>query len=212
MEATPILRKRRRDAAAVLAAIVLAALPIERAVAVDLLGFYAGGALGQSTVEATAPIPAGDFSKNHSAFKLMAGVRPISLLGAELAYVDLGHPSGNLGGLATDVTIRGAAAFGLLYLPVPVVDIFAKAGLARLQSTFNASNPAPSPGTLFCTPAAPNCNVPSFRLDRTYTDIAFGGGAQFKLGSWALRAEYERFTAAGRNPGLLSVGVTYTFL
>ena len=38
-----------------------------------------------------------------------------------------------------------------------------------------------------------------------------GLGAQYKLGSWAVRAEYERFNAAGENPSLLSVGITWTF-
>ena len=37
-------------------------------------------------------------------------------------------------------------------------------------------------------------------------------GAQFKLGAWAVHAEYERFNAAGGNPNLVSLGVTWTFL
>jgi len=48
-------------------------------------------------------------------------------------------------------------------------------------------------------------------LDRTNTGFAAGAGAQFKLGSWAVRAEYERFNAAGANPSLVSLGVTWTF-
>jgi hypothetical protein len=40
---------------------------------------------------------------------------------------------------------------------------------------------------------------------------AGGGGAQYKFGSWAVRAEYERFNAAGGNPSLLSAGVTWAF-
>ncbi len=35
--------------------------------------------------------------------------------------------------------MSGAAAFGMLYLPVPVVSVYAKAGLARLQATSNVS-------------------------------------------------------------------------
>jgi hypothetical protein len=29
------------------------------------------------------------------------------------------------------------------------------------------------------------------------------------LGNWAVRGEYERFDAAGANPALLSLGMTY---
>jgi hypothetical protein len=38
-----------------------------------------------------------------------------------------------------------------------------------------------------------------------------GGGAQYKLGPMALRAEYERFSADGTHPTLISVGVTWSF-
>jgi opacity protein-like surface antigen len=187
--------------------ILLAAMPLERAFAVDLLGLYAGGAVGQSRVEADASgITAGDFRENHSAFKLMGGVHlPIIPVGAEVSYIDFGHPSGSLGGQAADVTIKGEAAFGVFYLPLPlpVVDVYAKAGLARLQSTVNSTQFLAGVGP--CPVNAPNCALWAFRVDRTNTSFAGGVGGQFKLGSLALRAEYERFDAAGGNPGLVSV-------
>ena len=55
----------------------------------------------------------------------------------------------------------------------------------------------------------PNCAL--FRLDRTNTSFAAGAGAQYKLGAFAVRAEYERFNAAGGNPSLISLGFTWTF-
>jgi len=196
--------------ATAVAVILLAAMPVERTCAVDLLGLYAGAAIGQSHVQADASgFTAGDFKQNHSAFKVMAGVRPISPVGAELDYIDLGHPSGNISGQQADVTMKGEAAFGLLYLPVPIADVYAKLGLARLQSTVNSSYVVPGLGT--CVGNAPNCAVRPFRLDRAEIRFAAGVGAQYKLGPWALRAEYERFDAAGRNPSLLSAGLTWTF-
>jgi opacity protein-like surface antigen len=204
-------RHRLPGPAAAMTAIVLAAMPLDRACAVDLLGLYGGAAFGRSQVQADAGgITPGNFEENHSAFKVMAGIRPISPLGAEIAYVDLGHPSGNLGGQPADVTIKGGSAFAMLYLPVPVVDVYAKLGVARLKSTLNAVQVLPGVGT--CPVNAPNCALRPFRLDRTNTNFAVGAGAQFKLGSWAVRAEYERFDAAGANPNLLTVGLTWTFL
>jgi photosystem II stability/assembly factor-like uncharacterized protein len=38
-----------------------------------------------------------------------------------------------------------------------------------------------------------------------------GAGVQYKLGSWAVRAEYERFNAHGAHPSLLSLGIAWTF-
>jgi opacity protein-like surface antigen len=199
---------RFKSVAATIVVLSFALLPTQQAHAGDVLGLYIGGAVGQSQVEASVPT-VGDFKENHSAFKVIAGIRPISLIGAELSYIDFGHPSGNINGVASDVSEKGADAFAVLYLPVPVVDVFVKAGLARLQSTTNSGLRI---GIGACTITDPNCGPVLFRLDRTNTSFAAGAGAQFKLGTWAVRAEYERFNAAGGNPSLVSLGLTWTFL
>lgn len=192
---------------------ILAATIGNVAVAENALGFYAGAAVGESQVDTSsggvaAIGPPDHFKENHSAFKIMAGIRPISMLGAELAYFDLGHPTGSLGGAPADVSMKGTSAFAVLYLPVPVVDIFLKAGAARLQSTINGTVSQACPGGSL--PICPPPTVP-FREDRTNTNFAAGGGAQMKFGSFAVRAEYERFTTVGGNPGLVSLGLTWTF-
>ena len=52
---------------------------------------------------------------------------------------------------------------------------------------------------------------------RSSTNFAFGAGVQYKLGSlpalgsFALRAEYERFQFGGENPSQVSFGLTWTF-
>src|SRR6202161_3309388 len=67
----------------------------------DLLGFYVGAAIGESHVR-TAKEIVGDngydyeFDGQHSAWKVTAGVRPISPLGVELEYIDFGNPSAGL--------------------------------------------------------------------------------------------------------------------
>jgi hypothetical protein len=195
-----------------LVTLVALAQPGGNALAEDLLGIYVGGAIGQSHVEATASQVSGDISpvtysepidERHAAFKVMLGVRPISLVGAEIAYIDFGEPSGSLFGSPADISMKGAAAFGVLYLPVPIVDVFLKAGVARLESTVNGS---------FCSPCACDACRYSFQLNRTNTSGAGGVGVQYKFGPWAVRAEYERFNAAGGNPSLLSAGVNWNFL
>jgi hypothetical protein len=98
------------------------------------------------------------------------------------------------------VTTKGAVALGILYLPVAVLDVYAKAGLARVQSTVNGrlAGICPAPGN--CGPLV------LFRLDRVDTTFAAGAGAQLKFGSLAVRAEYERFNAADGSRGLASIG------
>jgi opacity protein-like surface antigen len=187
------------------------------------LGLYAGGAIGQARIdtgnlEGASPsggvFSFGTYTENHSAYKLIAGFRPLSLIGAEIAYMDFGHPDRSFSppGSTTasaDVKMSGAAAFGMLYLPVPVVSVYAKAGLARLQATSNVALFLPGVGT--CTINNPNCAWFSRRNSVTNTGLAAGAGAQLKLGAWALRAEYERFNVAGGNPGLASLAATWTF-
>jgi len=186
-------------------AAVAGALVSLPAAAVDVIGLYVGGSAGQSQVKADAPagsLNRSSFKENHTAYKLMAGIRPISPFGVEVAYIDLGRPNGSLGGLPADVTAKGTAAFAVLYLlPVPVLDLYAKVGVARLKTTVN--------GLLVgCGPAA----CPPYRLDSTTTSYAVGAGVQFKVGAWAVRGEYEAFDTKVGRPGLATLGVSWTFL
>jgi hypothetical protein len=154
-------------------------------------------------------VPAG-FRENF-VFRVTSALRSIPLLGAELAHIDLGHPSGRPGGFPTDASMRGSAAFGVLHLPlpVPVVDVYAKAGLARLKSTLHYNAFRPGVGT--CSVSDPTCSLQLPQVDRIDTTFAGGAGVQFKLSSWALSAEYKRFIAAGGHPGLASVTFSWSF-
>jgi hypothetical protein len=175
--------------------------------AFDPLGFYVGGAIGQSNVRSTRPLfdaPL-DFVKRHTGWKLIAGLRPISLLGAELEYIDFGRPNSQVGALVqAQAQAKATALFGLLYapIPVPMLDIYGKLGLARLQSTVSATS---SCGTVIgCTPG-------STRLSDASNSLAYGGGAQLKFAPLAVRAEYERISASGGDPDLFSLALTWSF-
>ena len=68
------------------------------------------------------------------------------------------------------------------------------------------------------TPCTTTSSKPiQYRYDQTSTNLACGAGMQVKvassrrLGSLAVRIEYERFTFAGENPFLASLGVNWTF-
>lgn len=198
----------------ILYALAFLALPGGKAAAADSPGLYVGAAIGQSHVNTTASVEepldifpgpqTEEVDANHAAFQVMLGARPISWVGAELDYIDFGKASGGtpLYGSPTDASLKGEAAFGVLYLPLRVVDLYLKAGVARLRSTVNGSA---------CGPC--ECAVCTFayRQSRTNTGGAAGAGIQYRIGRWALRAEYERFNAAGGNPSLLSAGVSWTF-
>ena len=60
----------------------------------DLLGLYVGAGAGVGQVDISGQgSSASNFNANHAAFKLIVGIRPIPVLGAELEYLDFGHPS-----------------------------------------------------------------------------------------------------------------------
>jgi opacity protein-like surface antigen len=177
--------------------------------AINPIGFYGGGAIGQANLEASMPtFSTTTFEYNHSAYQLIVGVRPISLLGAEASYIDFGHPhykSSANAAVATDLELKGSAAFGVLYLPVPVIDLYLKAGVSSLRSQFNGTAFLPGP----CPITMPNCGV--VHQNQTDTGFAAGAGVQVKFGSLAARAEYERFTAAGTHPDMITLGLIWKF-
>jgi hypothetical protein len=74
------------------------------------------------------------------------------------------------------------------------VDIFARVGAID----WNADVEAPNLG---------------LRTSDDGTDLTYGAGAQFRLGSLGLRAEYERFEIGNADKvDMISLGVTWTFL
>ncbi len=204
--------------------------------AADPLGFYVGGAWGESTVRddnillRSTPTdgvypPVGvptrygyDFDEHHSAWKVTLGMRPLPVVGAELEYLDFGHPSVTTAvagmPLVADVQAKGPALFavGYLPLPIPLLDLYGKVGVADVRTTANANNV----GHPYCPPLAPCPTlawIPStYYSSRSDASVAYGVGAQVKLASFAIRLEYERVSESYGDPELLSLGATWSFL
>ena len=209
----------------------IAAIP-RACAATNLFKFYLGGSVGHSDLRADdgalfsklTGLGAGTFYRSDSAWQLTAGIRALEVLGAEVDYFDLGSGEGSTSASGADtvtaarISQRGEAAFALLYLPIPYIDVYFKAGLAHLDTNLSAT----ITGALcqlghvcppFCIAGVP-CGV--FVADEVIaaarTAFADGAGVQLKLGNWAIRGEYERFTALGEHASLASVGVTWSFL
>ncbi len=216
-----------------LAALLIAQLAVPAHASTNLLNFYVGASLGHaslrakdsSLIAATYRGSLGGFDRGDFAYQIVAGVRGLDLLGAEIDYFNLGNgsvsPSWSGLGAVTNARIsqKGEAAFAVLYLPVPVIDLYLKAGIARLTTDLNASGNtgACPPGSecpfficLGCSPPVPSPFHGT--LDRSETTFAAGAGVQWTIGDWAVRGEYERFDALGEHPDLLTVGVIWTIL
>jgi hypothetical protein len=88
----------------------------------------------------------------------------------------------------------GISAFAVGFLAVGPVDLFAKGGLVSWDGTLSAAGF----GDL---------------VKEDGTDLAYGVGAQFRIWSMSLRAEYEIFDVDDIDElNMLSVGFTFTFL
>jgi hypothetical protein len=132
-------------------------------------------------------------------------------LAAELEYVNLGLSSGlttyqnsNVP-LLSYATRKGVAAFGMLYLPTPIVDFYLRAGLAKLHTQTDTSVLTCPMGGV-CPPLASALPVNS-----TGVGAAGGGGVMYRIRSFELRADYTRFAALGGNPYMVTGGLTWTF-
>ncbi len=190
----------------------------------NLLGFYAGVGVGESTVRSDRNFAAdyGDYGydhDHHTAWKAMLGIRPISLIGAELEYIDFGHPSGDDNyynynynyNYGPDSHPRAIAAFGVghIPLPLPFLDIYAKAGAARLHTNVNGFDGESCASFSFNGPCVPVASPSRSVWD---TRFAYGAGVQYRFFfGLSVRAEYERISSPYGDPDLLSVGATYTF-
>ncbi|HEY2466189.1 MAG TPA: outer membrane beta-barrel protein [Steroidobacteraceae bacterium] len=179
----------------------------------DPLGLYVGGALGQSDVRVDESVVGSPgFSAHRDAWKLLVGLRPISLLGAELDYMDfgrarfLGSPNAFGTAVRADSQPRATTLFAVIYAPIPLprLDVYAKAGVARLRTEVNAAS--------FCvaSPCVVTTTAP-LALNRTDARLAYGAGVQVKFAAFAARFEYERINAGTGDPELASLGITWSF-
>ncbi|HEX4618323.1 MAG TPA: outer membrane beta-barrel protein [Steroidobacteraceae bacterium] len=209
------MRERRTDTrrwrlTAELACAALLGCAAGGARADDLIGPYLGATVGKATVDASTGLVSG-FGSHSSAYTIVAGWRPTSELAAEVQYLDFGHSSGTSTyrnsnvPLSNSASRKGVGAFGILYLPTPIVDFYLKAGVAKLHSTaVTTVGSCPAGGV--CPPLANPAPV-----DSTGVGLAGGGGVMYRFRSLEVRAEYERFAALGGNPYMVTGGLTWAF-
>lgn len=161
-------------------------------------GFYVG--LASSDVSSDydlGPFATGDADDDRG-FKGMVGFRPLDSFAIEANYVDLGESTVPVSVVCVtppcpneatiDSQLVSVSAVGMFALPL--VDLFGRVGYATWESELS----------------------PFVTQKRDGSDPTYGAGAQVRIGSFALRFEYERFEFEDDSADLVSVGFTYTFL
>ena len=146
-------------------------------------GFYIGAGVGDASVNVS------DFDESDSAYKIFGGYNigfiPLVDFAVEASYVDFGKPSSSAG----SVEVSGVNAFGLAGLSFGPFGVFAKAGMLSwdADSTLGATS------------------------SESGSDPAYGVGARFAFGSFAVRAEYEVYDLDSTDVDMVSVSGVYTF-
>lgn len=169
-----------RSAALPATTLALAMLAATPALAADN-GFYLGAGLGRSSFDLRQSLDDSD-----TGYKIIGGMRLLDSFGVEVNYADHGNarlPSGlacvTLVGAncpaEASLDAKTASAFAVGFLDFPLVDLFAKAGLSYTDSSLRVRN------------------LTGFGDSDKSANFAWGVGAQAHLGSFAVRAEYERF-------------------
>jgi hypothetical protein len=118
----------------------------------------------------------------NTSWKAYVGVRPLNWLAAEADYIDLGSGSSSSTAAAGNVSAHADgnawAVYGVGFLPIPlpIVDIFGKAGFAHWNLNGNV-NSLVSPGS----------------LSTNGSEFAWGIGVQAHISIVGARLEYENF-------------------
>jgi len=174
---------------AVAGALLFAAAP---AFAADN-GIYLGASVGQAGVSIdTFEGENFDFDADSTAFKAIAGWRFLDWLAVEGNYIDLGSGDDTIDGVKFESDVSGVSLSAVGFLPVGPVDLFARIGAVNWDADFS---------------------VPGESFSDDGTDLTYGVGAQFRVWSLSIRAEYEQFDVdAADTVDLISLGVTWTFL
>lgn len=175
---------RKQILTGLVATMALASLP---AVAADN-GIYLGASVGQSGLE----IDDFDYDASATGYKIIAGWRFLDWLAVEGNYVDFGSGDDRVAGSKIETEADGISLSAVGFLPVGPVDLFARVGAVDWSADIS------SPG------------IGSGSDDGT--DLTYGIGAQVRVWSLSIRAEYEMFDISDADLDMISLGVTWTFL
>jgi opacity protein-like surface antigen len=173
------------------AAALAAALGSTSALAVDN-GIYVGASVGDSGVDFDNN-EGFNFDDSATGYKLNVGWRVLDWFAVEANYIDLGSTDGTFQGERAEFESKGFNFSALGLLPVGPVDVFARAGFISWDA---------------------DAKLPDFDLKTSDDgmDFSYGAGAQFRVWSLTLRAEYEVFDIADADKiDMISLGLMWTF-
>ena len=145
--------------------------------------FYVGAGVSKDKLSNIAP--SGGLSDiDKTSWKLLAGLRVVNFFAIEADYLNLGSQTSTFVNTDSHSQAKAFAGYAVAFLPIPVpyLDVYGKAGLAR----WSLSGSTAAPGSLFA-------------FSDHGTQFAWGVGAHAHVGNIGGRLEYERFSIPNTN-------------
>jgi opacity protein-like surface antigen len=146
--------------------------------------FYLGVGAARNSLSDLSDFGLGPLSPNldNTSWKAFLGMRPLNWLAVEADYYDLGSGSGGDAFYQTHADGKAFAVYAVSFLPIPLpmLDIYGKAGLARSKVNGESS----STYMLGTTSS----------VSSSGTGFAWGIGAQAHISMVGVRLEYEGFS------------------
>ena len=175
---------------------VLLVAPRGDAIAADS-GLYVGGSVGSAGIEldfVESGFDLPEFDEDDFAWKVFGGYN-VDLIafdvGVEAGYVDFGQPSASIFGVDLELDPTGFTVFGVAGFDLGPVGVFGKLGYVAwdLEAT-----------------------VDGVSVDDDGSDLAYGAGLRFNVGSIEIRGEYEVYDVDDTDRvGMASAGIVYFF-
>lgn len=170
--------------AAAVAALSLATLPAFAQQQEEVSGFYIGGGAGQfnAQIDDVDDLDEGveGWDEDDTAYKFFAGYRLNRFLGFELAYINLGEPSGAVvPGFNVDQSVDGFAPYIVGTFPLgKYFEVYGRLGYYFYDATLGTETELDGRA----------------EFDEESEDLVWGGGIGANIGEKLnVRLEYERF-------------------
>jgi hypothetical protein len=157
--------------------------------------FYLGAGISKDKLSDIVNAGTNFADIDSTSWKVYAGLRPLSVFAIEADYLDLGSqtnrvppgvgtcPVGGCPVFHSDAKAFAGYAVGFLPIPLPFLDVFGKAGLARWKLNGSSLSPLAPPSS----------------FSNSGTEFAWGVGTQVHVGNFGARLEYENFRIPGTN-------------
>jgi len=158
-----------------------------------LAGAYVGASIGQT--DTSVSNGGASVDGNDTSWKIVGGYTFMKFFGVEGSYRQFGGLDETSGTTSYSTDADSLDVFAVGMLPVGKVDLFAKAGYARISVDGTIDDP------LFVAPIT---------FSDSSTELAYGAGVSFGVGPAQIRIEYETFDVSS-DLDMFSAGAVFKF-